>query len=310
MTRLLASLFVLLFCTSAMASSENVALSGKTLIDGDVVTVGDLFLNTGSHAGYVLAPAPKAGDKLVLTKADFERVAQAFRLDWKAPASMPSVALERNASLVTIEAITKALNESDLKNQIKDDAKFTLNNIFEPVAVHGKDKLELVIKDENFDPEHEVFSATLQIMNKAGLVKEVALQGIATPIVAVPVLRYPLAAGSVISANDLVEVDYPKNQIRSDLVLFKSELVGMTVRRGTQANTVISRSDVSPPVMVKRNELVTVTYTSGAIQLSTKARALSAGTRGDIINFINVTSKKPFEAKVTGPQQAEVNLDG
>lgn len=310
MTRFTTMLLILLFCAPTFAAANDVALTGKTLIDSDVITVGDLFTNTGSHAAHVLAPAPKAAEKLVLTKVDFERVAKAFRLNWSAPAHMPPVAFERNASLVSVDAINEALAASDLKKQINQDAKFTIKNLYEPVTIRGKDAVELAIKDSAFDVTTEEFTATLQIKQNDEVVKEVPLQGIATAIVQIPVLRYPMMAGSVIGANDLIEIDYPKNQLRGDAIIFKSELVGMTTRRGTQANTLISRNDVTPPIMVKRNELVTVTYRNGAIQLSTKARALSAGTRGDIVNFLNVTSKKPFEAKVTGPQQAEVNLDG
>lgn len=294
---------------SVLASAES-ALTGKTLVDGDVVTVGDLFTNAGVHASHVLAPAPKPGDRLALAKPDFERVARAFRLKWTAPAHMPVIAIERNALAVTVDDITEALAKSDLKEKISDDATFAISNVMEPIIVNGKEPVKLAVTHGRFDAASEEFSATLQVKRDDEVVKEVALQGVATPMVSVPALRYPMMSGNVVRSSDVTEVSVPKKQLRADTIMFQTELVGMTLRRSTQASQSLTQADVVPPVMVKRNELVTITYRNGAIQLSTKARALAAGTRGDTVTFINLTSKKPFDAKVTGPQQAEVNLDG
>ena len=79
------SLVFLAFSGAAHAETIASELTGKTVIDGDEVTVGDLFTNAGENADFVLAPAPTAQKPLVLTKKDLKRVADHFNLNWEAP---------------------------------------------------------------------------------------------------------------------------------------------------------------------------------------------------------------------------------
>lgn len=306
-------IFLLIFTligTPAVAEINESILTGKTLIHGDVITVGDLFTNAGRNAGHVLAPAPRVGDKLVLTKNDLQRVVSAFRLNWKSSDTAPiSVVLERDAVAVTQDQITAALHDSELKNSVNADAQFKLTNVIEDIVVDGQAPVDLAVRNATYDAGTEKFTAQMDIKRNNEVVKTIALEGIATDFVKVPVLRYPVMSSNALNGGDIIEITIPKNQMRSDYVTSKAELENMTAKRSLMPNQPISRQDVTPPVMVKRNELVTVTYKSGPIQLTAKARSLGAGTRGDTVTLMNLTSKKSFEAKVTGPQQAEVNSE-
>lgn len=309
--RILITLLLIAFAFPAMAESKISSLTGKTLIDGDAVTVGDLFTNAGINAGHVLAPAPEIGKTLTLTRSDLQRVAIAFKLNWNdADKAAAYVTLERNASLVSVEEIVEALAQSDLKDKIHEGSEFKISNLQDPVLVSGKDDLKLAISDTTFDGDTEKFAATLQISQDDKVVKLVRLEGLATMMVRVPVAKFQMSGSNVISENDLTEIKMPKQQLRGDIFLQKKDLIGMTAKRSLQANQVISKSDVIPPVLVKRNDMVTITYRNGPILLSAKARSLGAGSYGDNVMFMNMKSKKPFEAKVTGAQAAEVNLEG
>ena len=299
----------LVLAVSASAADKASQLTGKTLIDGDVVTVGDLFTNAGGSAGHVLAPAPEVGKKLTLSANDLARVARAFKLDWQAKEN-EFIVLERNVSLIDSDMIINALNASDLKDKISDKAEFKLSNMLDGILVEGKDMPEMVISNTSLDVDSEKFTASLQLKRDGEIVKEVSLEGLASVMVRVPVLKFSMASNSVITTNDINEIAMPRQQLRGDVILDKATLVGMIAKRSLQANQTVSKSDIIPPVMVKRNELVTIIYKNGPIQLSSKARSMGVGSRGDSLMFLNMNSKKTFEAKVTGPQMAEVNLDG
>ena len=303
-----ASLITALLVSAMPAFAAN-ELTGKTLIDGDVVTVGDLFTNTGTHAKYVLAPAPEAGKKLTLSTDDLMRVAKAFKLDWQ-PAEYDYVSLERNASLIDTDMMINALNSSDLHDKIDNKAEIKLSSHLSGILVEGKETPEMVISNTSYDPQTEKFSASLQIKRDGDVLKEVRLEGIAAIMAKVPMLKFAMPSNTTITRNDIVEVAMPINQMRGDTIRSTEDLIGMVAKRSMQANQTVSKSDIVPPVMVKRNELVTIIYKSGAIQLSSKARSMGVGSRGDSVMFMNMSSKKSFEAKVTGPQVAEVNLDG
>ncbi len=284
-------------------------LTGKTLIDGDVVTVGDLFTNAAGNASHVLAPAPRIGSALVLKANDLQRVANAFKLDWKATGA-ETVALERNATEISVEEIVAALTQSDLKEQISSDAEFKLTNVQAALIVPGQIEPELKIGATTFSSKTDTFTAELALMRGDDVIKTVFLEGLATPMVQVPVLKYTMSSNSPITAQDITEISIPKKQLRSDMLTAKNELIGMTPKRSLQGNQTILRKDINPPIMVKRNDIVTIIYKNGPIVLSAKARALGAGANGETVMMMNTISKKSFEAKVTGPQQAEVNLNG
>lgn len=308
MTKRIALIIALL--VSALPASAANELTGKTLIDGDVVTVGDLFTNTGMNASYVLAPAPEVGQKLTLGPDDLARVVKAFKLDWQPGTQVKSVSLERNAALIDTDMIVKALNKSELHDKIDSKAEIKLSNTLNGLLVEGKEIPEIAISDVSFDETSEKFAASLQLKRDDQVLKEVRVEGIAAIMVRVPVTKFPMTSSNTITANDITEITLPKQQLRGDIITEKSELIGMIAKRSLQANQTVSKGDIIPPVMVKRNELVTIIYKSGAIQLSSKARSMGVGSRGDSLMFMNVNSKKSFEAKVTGPQTAEVNLDG
>lgn len=313
MTRsiLFSLMFLLVSAAPVMAADQASELTGKNLIDGEVVTVGDLFTHAGGNAGHVLAPAPAIGKKLVLSHDELAQVADAFRLDWPARDNPDlAIVLERNAVQIEPDMIVNALLSSDLRHKTGDKAEFTLNGLSNGIMVEGREMPEMVISNTSFDPDSEKFSASLQLRRQGETVKEIRIEGLAAIMVRLPVAKFAMPSGQALTENDLMEISLPKRQLRGDMITDKSGLVGMVARRSLQAGQVIGKSDIVPPLMVKRNDLVTIIYRSGAIQLSSKARSMGAGAIGDHLLFMNMTSKKSFEAKVTGPQLAEVNLDG
>jgi flagella basal body P-ring formation protein FlgA len=90
------------------------------------------------------------------------------------------------------------------------------------------------------------------------------------------------------------------------MIVSKSEIVGMTPRKIIRGNAPIARNDLDKPVMVQRGELVTMNLNSGAIKITALAKALEAGTKGDIIRLMNIDSKRTIEAKITGTRTATV----
>jgi flagella basal body P-ring formation protein FlgA len=284
-------------------------LTGKTAVTANVVTVGDLFTNAGGSSDHVLAPAPAVGDVLNLTSTDLLRVAKAFHLKWEAKDNT-GVTIERDAISIDNKKIIGILNDSELKSKLAPGAEFQLTNIHDAIVIPGHEALDFAISDTNLDEQNKLFSAVLNITRDHKLLKQVTLEGTASVMVNVPVLKFSMAYDTVITENDVSEIRMPESQLRGDAIFKKDDLIGMTAKRTLPANEIITQQDVNPPVLVKRNDLVTIIYKSGPIQLSSKARSLGNGSIGDNIQFLNTTSKKTFEAKVTGPQQAEVNIDG
>jgi flagella basal body P-ring formation protein FlgA len=299
-----------LLSTAPVCAAETASqLTGKTMITAGIVTVGDLFTNTGGASDHVLAPAPAVGEVLNLSSIDLLRVAKAFHLNWQ-PKDNIGVTLERDALNVDNKKIIGILNDSELKSRLAAGAEFQLTNIHDPIVIPGHQALDFAISDTNFDEQNKLFSAVLNISRDHKILRQISLEGTASVMINVPVLKFAMPYDTVITENDVTEITMPEAQLRGDAIARKSDLIGMTAKRTLAPNEIITQQDVNPPVLVKRNDLVTITYKSGPIQLSSKARSLGNGSIGDSLQFLNTSSKKTFEAKVTGPQQAEVNIDG
>ena len=60
------------------------------------------------------------------------------------------------------------------------------------------------------------------------------------------------------------------------------------------------------PELVARNETVTIVFEVPGIMLTTRGKALEAGAQGDLVNVLNVQSKRTVQATVTGPGRVTV----
>lgn len=85
--------------------------------------------------------------------------------------------------------------------------------------------------------------------------------------------------------------------------------VGSIARTRLEAGSVLRESELEAPIMVRRNELVTVHCLRAGFEVRTRARAGRDAARGDVIEFTLEGSRKPFLARVDGPGRAIVNLD-
>lgn len=87
----------------------------------------------------------------------------------------------------------------------------------------------------------------------------------------------------------------------------RSAYIGQELRRTIYAGHKINRAHVGAPIMVKRNSSVTMIYNYGAMRLTAKGRALGAGSIGDSINVMNISSRKKIIGIVSGPETVEVS---
>jgi len=113
-----------------------------------------------------------------------------------------------------------------------------------------------------------------------------------------------LSAGEIVQPQDLV---WGKAALApADAPNDPDAVIGLAARRPLRTGAAVAARDVSAPMVVKANEIVTITYDNQGVSLSLQAKALSGGAVGETINVQNVTSKKTVQAVVIGPGQAAV----
>lgn len=133
----------------------------------------------------------------------------------------------------------------------------------------------------------------------------VAIAGTARERVEYPVLVRAVERGETINAKD---IDYVESaEIRpAAYVRSADDLVGMEARRPLREGAPVRVSDVVAPVLVKRGELVTMTYVAAGLKLTHMGVALQSGAKGDVIDIKNVRSERVLKAVVSGRNTAAV----
>ncbi len=101
-----------------------------------------------------------------------------------------------------------------------------------------------------------------------------------------------LRVGTILSSNDL------SRPMRG--------MIGMEVRRAIYAGHPVGLSDLGPPTLVRRNDIVRMRFNNGVIELRAEGRALSAGGMGETVEIMNLASRRTVRATIIGRRQVEV----
>lgn len=96
-----------------------------------------------------------------------------------------------------------------------------------------------------------------------------------------------IPSGSILAREDLQFQNGDARQRDA----FAVTLIGKEVKRTLYAGQTITARDIGLPTLVRRNELIAVEYRKGPLLITTEARVLDDGAKGDIVRFMNLSSK-------------------
>jgi len=87
------------------------------------------------------------------------------------------------------------------------------------------------------------------------------------------------------------------------------QVAGAAIRGRVNPGEIIDAEDVAPAVAVNKGDIVAIRCVSGGVVLATRARAITAGRDGDLIEFQALDSKRRFFARMDGRGRAIVAAD-
>lgn len=128
------------------------------------------------------------------------------------------------------------------------------------------------------------------------------------PTVNTPVLRQPIAGGQVVSVDDIAILPLPSTQLGGNALLDPAAIVGKAAKHNLAPGRPLRSNDLQRPMLVQKGALVALNVNWPQIQLSTVGRAVDGGSRGDIIQVINLQSRKTVSGVVTDVNQVEVGM--
>jgi flagella basal body P-ring formation protein FlgA len=122
----------------------------------------------------------------------------------------------------------------------------------------------------------------------------------------VVVARYSLPKGVVLRADDVTLQRGEPTQGEATVYQSIEDVIGKeTVRSITEGQILDSRS-LRQPLLVRRNEVVTVYSRCEGVSVRTTARVRDDGANGDLVTVETLEDRKPFFARVSGPQEVSV----
>lgn len=125
----------------------------------------------------------------------------------------------------------------------------------------------------------------------------------------VVVVQKNLPTGTIIHISDVALK--PVTGVNPGVQPFHSleEVVGRQTTWSIPAGTILSRTGVQRPQVVRRGDAVTLYARTSGIRVRTTVRAREAGGLGDLITVESLTDRTPFFARITGVQEAEIYAD-
>jgi flagella basal body P-ring formation protein FlgA len=97
----------------------------------------------------------------------------------------------------------------------------------------------------------------------------------------------------------------PKAEVGNDAPA-RERTVGMQARRQLRAGQPIRNADLARPDLVQRDQSVTLIYEATGLYLTLRGKALESGTEGDVVNVMNLHSKRTVSGTVTGRGQVSI----
>ena len=124
--------------------------------------------------------------------------------------------------------------------------------------------------------------------------------GTAIETVEAAIVTRPLARGDLIKQSDIAIERRPKSEFSSEPPASAADIVGRAARSNVRAGQGLRASDLMKPELVKKNEMVLLHYEVPGIVLTMRGQALESGTEGDLVNVLNIQSKRTIQGVITG----------
>jgi flagella basal body P-ring formation protein FlgA len=167
----------------------------------------------------------------------------------------------------------------------------------------------LAATSSRFDPRSGRFDVNFEFGNASSAAPtRLRFTGTAIETAEVAVLTRNVDRSELLRSGDLVLERRPRAELGGGEAASRETAVGMQTRRPVRAGQALKTADLVKPDLVQRDQTITVIYQTSGIYLTTRGKALDSGTDGDVVNVVNLQSKRTVTGRVTGRGQVSVDI--
>jgi flagellar basal body P-ring formation protein FlgA len=292
----------------AQSSASAATLRQSVLVNADIVTLGDLFFDAGDLASQPVFRAPAIGIDGALPASQALAAGRNAGLTIDAAPEFATVSVVRQSVIVDSDRMTGLLRDAlgTRMGIAAENVSLTLDDEVKPINADASATSPVVVSSLIYQSGSGRFDAEFDIDIGAGDTK-IHLQGRAIETVEVPMLVRPIDRRDVIHASDVRVSRIDRRRMSAMAILDPTELYEMAAKRPLRAGEVINTSDVEPPRLIERGQLVTIMFRKPGLTLTARGRAVSDGAKGDLVSILNEQSRRTIQGIVTGSGTVEVS---
>jgi len=291
-----------LLATPALATP---VLKPAITVNHPIVTVGDMFSDAGLLAEEPLFRAPQPGTAGKVSVADIRTAAARIGIESFDHAGMNAVRVARAGSRVTQDMLNLLIaNKLRSRGEMPSAMSVDLDLDRELGALHASSAEQpLTLDDLNYLSGSKRFSARFTV---AGRPEPLTVEGALRFSVEVPHFTRAMASGTVIRPDDLVMRPVAVQYADSVGALTMEQTVGKQVKRQMREGLMVRPNDIAEPLLVSRNDEVTLILNSGRLTLTVKGQALSDASRGETVSVLNLVSSRVVKGIATDAGTVEI----
>jgi flagella basal body P-ring formation protein FlgA len=302
--------------TTALAQqgSDTIAspvLHASVTVADDLVRIGDLIDNAGSFAQIAVYRAPDLGTTGTIPTAQVLTALRAHQVIGVDTHNIKEVTVTRLARTVDSKEIESAVAHAlEHRNGLGDAANLSLtfDRDVQDLKLDASNSGAMQVASTRFEPRSGRFDVTFEIANEASSAPtRLRFTGTAIETVEAAVLTRNVDRSDLLKSADIVTERRTKAEVGSDAAS-REQALGMQMRRPMHAGQPLRAADLVKPDLVQRDQSVTVIYESPGLYLTTRGKALDSGTEGDVVNVINLQSKRTVTGVVTGRGQVTIDV--
>lgn len=286
---------------------RNITVVTEEVTLGDVAGIESKFIQDDEAIialqGISLGESPRAGKKKTISAAQVlatlrEAGVQLDKLKYSFPRVMM---IERASRLLTLQEVENMVREG-----------LPASGEVELVRVLYKGDVHVLPGQLHFTSEVVPSNRRSQYIAKISISPEQGgKMALNIPIevrefVQVPVAKHALAAGTIISSQDVKMARANLSDIPVDSARNSQEIVGQAIKYPISHGEVFSRRKLSLPSMVERGSRVTLRYRTSLLEATASGIAMEEGALGQRIQVRNESSKKVITGEVLSEGLIEV----
>ncbi|HRK97842.1 MAG: flagellar basal body P-ring formation protein FlgA [Alphaproteobacteria bacterium] len=298
--------YAILYLFLHVPSAKAATLVPEAQVNDRVVRLSDLFDDLPKGHDAVLGASPLPGKTMIINANTLKRVANLYDLDWQPESAMEQVVVTRTSQNISSDQITDALKAALITKGVTGEFELTVGNVIPSLTLAGDLPATVEIANMTYTPGRDVFTAVVAAPSADNPVKTLSLSGVIEKVQNVPVLRSALKAGDIIGAADIEWIPVTAKSVVYDTISDPDRMIGKTPLRQVQAGEPIRQRDLISPQLVQRGDEILIQFSSGAIQLTAKGKAMQPGAEGDLIRVVNLGSNQSLRAEIVGDKIVRV----